>query len=132
MLIGYAIGGTVVQNVNVSGTLSAVADCIGGIVGYANGHTAVNVSNCNVRGTVLTTSTRIGGLSGAGGTFSNCTVYADVAGLQLVGGLTGGYKQDIATTDKVSGVDFGSYTNCYVAGNVIFVPVNITSYSIKI
>ena len=128
MLIGYAVGGTVVQNVDVSGNLSAVADCIGGIVGYANGHAAVKASGCDVEGTVLTTSTRIGGLSGAGGTFSDCVVYADVLGAQLVGGLTGGYKQDIASGDKVSGIDFGSYTNCFVQGNVYLIGEHAGNY----
>jgi len=128
MLIGYAVNGTVIQNVDVSGSLYAVADCIGGIVGYANGHSAVNASGCDVRGTVLTTSTRIGGLSGAGGTFSDCVVYADVLGKQLIGGITGGYKQDIGTGDKASGVNFGSYTRCYVAGNVILLGEHTGNY----
>ncbi|MBQ8615283.1 MAG: hypothetical protein IJ415_01790, partial [Clostridia bacterium] len=129
MLIGYAVNGTVVENVNLYGKVSAVAGDVGGVVGYANGTDAVKVKNCNVYGSVSTTATwNIGGLSGAGGTFENCVVYANVSGVQLVGGITGGYKDDIGDLEKLSGAQFGSYTNCYVAGDVAITGIHNNNY----
>lgn len=129
MLIGYANNGTVVQNIEASGVLSSIGNAIGGLVGYANGQSAVKASNIKIYGTVATTGVYAGGLSGAGGTFENCVVYANVSATQIVGGITGGYKTDMETGDKTSGVDFGKYTNCYVAGDVAITGEHTGNYA---
>jgi hypothetical protein len=81
----YTQGGTVV-NCYSSGTVSATACDVGGLVGYNNGSIATSYSTC----LVSETAWHVGGLVGSNmGEIANCYSTASVSGSGSVGGLVG-------------------------------------------
>lgn len=127
-LISYAQNNTNISNVNVDGTISSTGSYIGGIVGFAVNSDGVTATNCTVSGSIVTTGSTIGGLSGSGGTYTDCTVYASISGVKIIGGLTGGYNPNVSDMEQFFGVTNSSFTNCYVAGEVIITGEHNNNY----
>ena len=128
-LIGQAEGGTLVDGVKITDSLSSSGEIlqrstinltganIGGLIGYSSSKTGVNVTNCEVNGCITNNKAgNVGGLIGAGGTFTNCTTTADVSGVLTVGGFVGG-----------NGVD-SQFTNCTMAGTVSLIGEHSNNY----
>lgn len=128
-LIGQSNKATTVSNVHITGNLSSTGTYVGGIVGYTS-KDGVSASNITVSGSVTATYEKAisGGLSGSGGTFSSCVVYAKVSGVMTVGGLTGGYNASMSDTDKLLGSTNSSFTNCFVAGEVCLIGAHGNNY----
>lgn len=116
-LIGYAQNGTKINNVLVGGTINSSGAQIGGLVGFAVGQDGVVATDCAVYGNMTTTAAgNIGGLSGSGGNYTRCYVYANIKGIFTVGGLTGGNSNTFSLTNY--DVKNSKFTDCYVAGNI--------------
>ncbi|MEG1662696.1 MAG: hypothetical protein RR338_01805, partial [Clostridia bacterium] len=114
-VVGAAINSLNCENVNVTANFSVDSENLGGLVGTASSRAVFK--NCKVDGKINNLKrNNTGGLTGNGGTFENCVVYADVSGILLVGGLVGGYQAtayftdcDMAGTVSIK----GNHTNNY-------------------
>lgn len=113
-LIAQAEGITEVRNAEVTVNVDIPASNMGGLV--AAGGTA-EFYNCKVYGSINNKSSKnTGGLAALGGKFYICTMYADVSGIMLVGGLVGGYKQT------------STFADTYMAGTVSMTGTHNNNY----
>ena len=131
-LFGCVDGGTIKNTFVVSGTLNnntAVADCVGGLVGWMKSGT---ISNCEAAVTMKgANGTIVGGLVGqmTAGTIQSCSAMPTASGYQmggLVGQVDGGSvlnsfaNPSFTRTDGslyiggIAGVSKGTVKNCYV------------------
>ena len=124
-IIGYAGTSVIVSQASFVGTIEGGVK-VGGLVGEALAGGNSKFIDCTVgtsvnNTTIIQTSTtnqvnNIGGLSGNGGDFENCIMYATVSGSRIVGGLVGGYSNT------------SNFTNSYMAGTVISNGVHSLNY----
>ncbi|MDD3831628.1 MAG: MBG domain-containing protein, partial [Clostridia bacterium] len=113
-IVGYAGGLSMFDNIDVHATISVKAN-LGGLVGTCV--TTSRFTNCDVYGSVRrATWGNCGGLSGNGGTFTDCNMYAEVSGYGLLGGLIGGYSTS------------STFNNCLMAGSVTFDGAHTNNY----
>jgi len=138
-LVSYATGNTIIENCDVSGSVTGTDQSTGGSVGYLKDHSTME--NCSFTGSV-TGVTATGGLIGytETSTVENCTMSGTVISIDYTGGLTGYSKgtnrddateinncqvsADIISSDKyiggISGINysFTNIENCNFSGSV--------------
>lgn len=101
---GKVYTGTI-KNLTVEGNITANGcNYVGGIVG----HGYATIVDCVFRGNVGSATTmQVGGIAGSGGfTVTRCSVYGNVTAECWAGGIVGNCQ------------DGGSYTDCYVEGEI--------------
>lgn len=94
---GYFLQTTINDTVDLTCTINATGDYVGGVVGHGyNGCVYSDLSITNVIINVSSTSDQVGGIAGRGDhyslsyqTFSNCFVVITISGCNRIGGLIG-------------------------------------------
>ena len=146
--VGGAIGGSgdnlTMTDITANVDASATGDYVGGLIGKNDAY-SLSVSGCHVNNSKISGSNYVGGACGGNvgvhytsNTLSSCYIYADVTGMECVGGICGfsenysrtvnlnncGYVGNINGTKYVGGLvgymDEGSSTqdNCFAIGSV--------------
>lgn len=87
-LFGYADTGSVIKDVNISGSVGG-ADQTGAVAGYTNGLITRCTVNCPVTVNWKSDHGGIAGYGGADSVISDCTVLSNVEGTNCVGGIVG-------------------------------------------
>lgn len=126
-LIGYAIDGNIISNINVTGIIKGTADNVGGLIGYANNTSENNlmITNCSAD-VVVNGNSQVGGLIGyiyntsfGSNLISNAYTNGSVTGIgNNVGGLVGYSNSNIDGETTISKTYSSTYTqgNSYVGG----------------
>ena len=135
-IIGYAVGGTVIENCSVEGDFSTrtfpnTAVFLGGLIGYADGAT---VKNCSFKGDLTPTYTDLPNASYSGGLIGyannveviDCFAEANIKGSNIggfIGRLTGvstiqrcNYKGSIFGTFQIGGFIAQTEGNATITG----------------
>ncbi len=127
-LFGY-INGATVQNLTVSGSISANSGFVGGIAGVATN--GASVSNC-VNNISITAIDNVGGIVGymPGGTISGCINNAVINAMNYTGGIAGDARGAISGSNNggsvtgsalvggIAGYATAVLTSCYNTGNI--------------